>query len=27
RPVAVSPDEKLATLAQQRGWECISLYD
>lgn len=27
RPVVVSPDEKLATLARQRGWECISLYD
>ncbi|MCI5165574.1 MAG: HAD family hydrolase [Candidatus Electrothrix sp. GM3_4] len=26
-PVAVDPDEKLAALAHQRGWDCISLRD
>ncbi|MCI5164344.1 MAG: HAD-IB family hydrolase, partial [Candidatus Electrothrix sp. AX5] len=26
-PVAVDPDEKLATLARQKGWDCISLRD
>ena len=26
-PVAVDPDKKLAALAHQRGWECISLRD
>jgi HAD superfamily hydrolase (TIGR01490 family) len=26
-PVAVDPDEKLAALARQRGWDCISLRD
>jgi HAD superfamily phosphoserine phosphatase-like hydrolase len=25
RPVAVDPDQQLATLARQRGWEVISL--
>lgn len=26
-PVAVDPDEKLAALARERGWKCISLRD
>lgn len=27
RPVAVDPDQQLAALARQRGWDCISLRD